>query len=377
MITLREPLLSQASPALRLLLNCGAMGAPPEWEGAPEWDVFLALVRHHRLGPQVVRALSGQPEVPPHITRALTHEARTAALRELTQAAELARVATVLTTAGVPLLALKGPVEALLCRGALGRRPAVDVDVFIPPDAVDHAMYALGQAGWRTGPADSGPGGPRRARRDNHFGLHRGTCGPRVEVHWRFLRIHADYPLTVDEALAIAEPLTLAGCVVRTLPLVPRVLYLCAHGSHHCWDQVSRLLDIALYLSRGLPPEVGQDAARMGLERPLLLAVSLAHHLLRAPVPAWLDQARAPGRAVVRLAARAVARWDTPISPPGGGFARWDRLSYALALHQNGADRLAALTERLWRKLAPGPAPGPTPPARPPSDPTSYGERAG
>ncbi len=353
---LRESFGLQISDTLRLLLAC-AVGSVGPGDGAPDWDHFLTLVRYHRLTPQAADALSGRSDVPAPITRALTREVRSAAVSGLQQAAELAQVAEVLDAAGIPLLALKGPVESILCRGALGHRPAVDIDVFVPPEAATRTLLALRQSGWDILP-NSDTNRALHARRDYHCELRRGTHGPRVELHWRLLRIHADYPLTVVDALAIAEPLELAGRVVRTLPLAHRILYLCAHGSHHFWDRASRLLDISLYLRHGLPPEVEPLALRMGLERPLLLSVHLAHHLLGAPVPAWLERARTPGTGVTKLAARALARWDRVSPSPGNSFARWERLSYALALHPPGVGRFNALGERLWRKLAPGQALG-------------------
>ncbi len=350
----RKPIMYGTSPALQLLLDCCTGNGHSETL-VLDWDHFLALVQYHRVGPQAHSALLGVPDMPTRVTEALARFARLSAFNGLAQGAELAMVASVLDRAGIPVLALKGPVEDLLCRGGLGNRSAVDVDIFIPPALVKEAVIALGKAGWRGSSGHSDPASPWRSNRDNHCWLRRGTDYPNVELHWRLLRIHTDFPLTVEQALTLAEPISLGGEVIRTLPLAHRILYLCAHGSHHIWDQISRLLDISAYLVRGMPPQVGTLAVEMGLERPLLLAIHLAHRILDAPVPGWLGHVLSHDTDVADLAERAVNFWDVPKRLSDGGLGRWDRLSYALALHHNTAGRTRALAERLWRKLSPGP----------------------
>ena len=332
------------SRELRFLLACarGEAVAVP----ALDWRRLLWMATRHRLTPQVAQALAGRPEVPAEVVATLARGTRQAAVTGLAQAAEMVRVTTVLEAAGIPALALKGPVEALLCRGGLGQRPSSDIDLHVAEEHIAGAIAALGQAGWRP----DLPGLAQVAGKPwvgaFECTLRRAAGAPAVELHWRFTSTFATFPLTMAEALGRSIAVELAGGSVRTLPTAERFLFLCAHGCKHGWAMVSHLLDIAVYLHRGIPPEIAGLARRMRLRRVLTLSVHLAHVLLAAPLPAWLPEAGPADSRIRRLAGMTVAAMDLGPDEPdgwGGGGGRVRRLRYGWALAEGPSGKLSLL----------------------------------
>ena len=304
------------SRELRFLLACarGEAVAVP----ALDWRRLLWMATRHRLTPQVAQALAGRPEVPAEVVATLARGTRQAAVTGLAQAAEMVRVTTVLEAAGIPALALKGPVEALLCRGGLGQRPSSDIDLHVAEEHIAGAIAALGQAGWRP----DLPGLAQVAGKPwvgaFECTLRRAAGAPAVELHWRFTSTFATFPLTMAEALGRSIAVELAGGSVRTLPTAERFLFLCAHGCKHGWAMVSHLLDIAVYLHRGIPPRDRRPGpAHAAATRADAVGPS-------GPCPAGGPLARVAARGRPgRFPDPAAGRDDGGGHGPGAGRTRW------------------------------------------------------
>jgi hypothetical protein len=100
-----------------------------------DWDQLMRMVRQHRLGPllhwQLARMRPALP-IPTRVSDALAASAKKSAFRSLVLQLELSLIHRLLTAAGIPYQAMKGPFLALHAYPRPGLRPMRDLDILVP-----------------------------------------------------------------------------------------------------------------------------------------------------------------------------------------------------------------------------------------------------
>jgi hypothetical protein len=208
--------------------------------------------------------------------------------RNLSLTRELLNVLAMLESVGVPVVAYKGPVLAMVAYGDTSLRQFSDLDLLVSRLDLGKVKVLLKSEGYGASYTLT----PRQERA--HLAR---TCelgfdlpDPRVylDVHWRFA---ADYlgggP---DEGLALARRrrVNMGNATAPSLDPEDMLLVLCVNGAFHLWSRLLMVCDVAELIET----HQGWDwaglierARSQGLLRMLLLGVSLAAELLEAPVP--------------------------------------------------------------------------------------------
>lgn len=327
-----------------------ASGDPPI-----DWPRLLRLAGRHGLLPLMTRSLglcpiAGQPR---DLEKTLADKVKPGLGRAIRHAAELIRVAGALETAGVPVLSLKGPLEAVRIYGDIGLRPVRDIDLYVRPADAGRAGRLLGGLGYR-------PLVPEIAARLGSAWIAPGqatfrnaSAATALDLHWRLAE--TSRPLfDMDRAISLRTERSFEGARLHTLPDEARFLHLCQHGSSHGWSRLIWLCDIAEILRNGDTGDAGRIrslARASGQERGLLLACHLAATLLDAPLPAALADALQPDGGIGDMARRITRDGDRDAAPdrPDTLAARCRSLRRQLWL-QDGVSARAGL---LWRRLLP------------------------
>ena len=293
-----------------------------------DWKKFLRIVKRHRIGGLVYRALTKLPSVagvPVNVQEALSLEATRIATHNLRLAAEAVRIDRLMAQSNINAAFLKGTALAKLAYNDIGVRHSKDVDLLIPPQSLEVAMGVLTDAGYRV----SHPRGLRPShlpwlkRVNHHIALVHPVRRTEVELHWRVTRNPRMLPdLPAPESWIAVE--IAHGTALRTFPVHDLILYLCAHGAGHCWFRMKWLVDIALLIAPMRESELRallRHAADVGMIRPLAQALLLASSILALPLPPVLVKELDDGRAVrllVKAAATAMYRIDEPYDVPFG-----------------------------------------------------------
>jgi hypothetical protein len=173
--------------------------------------------------------------------RELQLHAAAIAARSLSFAKELARICDAFRAAGVPLLALKGPVASQQLYGDLTLRSFADVDV-IAEDAV------RGEAILRDLGYDDGLTAAQRAtkhRFHNGTAFSSKTTQTTIDFHWRFGHVQFPLALAFGDAWERRSEVSLAGTTVATLGLTDLALFTCSHAAKHFWTPFETLAQIA------------------------------------------------------------------------------------------------------------------------------------
>ncbi len=158
--------------------------------------------------------------------------------------ASIERLAALFGAAGIPVLALKGPVFAERYHHTVSDRPSIDVDLLLRPDALPAALRLLREAGYTS---DAEIEAAYLLAHSHH--LHFDRAGePQLELHFRAYHGFG-VSMPASALMDRAEPYVFNG---RTPTLVAspedEVLYLCAHAAGHSFVRLLWLYDLKLVL---------------------------------------------------------------------------------------------------------------------------------
>ena len=290
-----------------------------------------------------------------------------------------AQVGALLGAAGVPCLHIKGPTVATW-RDLYdeGERDWGDVDILLPPSAMDRALDVLLASGF----SHRDPGLRWRTSEDHALTLWhdpdgRATHGAAAEVdmHHRFQGIEGDAQRAFDELWRRREPATLAGLDVWYPDLTGRSLILVLNAARDptgakAREDLRRLLATATDADWARTIALGRrvgalQAVRAGVEmesagRDLVTRTALADVHVSA---AWRLRTQASTRTAVRIEelremgtlakVRTIATWVVPspavirMRDPKAAGSTWRLLRAYAARYGEGVGGLRRSTHEL------------------------------
>ena len=252
-------MLKNRSGELQLLLACGRSAhrdtrhaeVTPFIAACRDWDELLRLTRRHIALPLLWKCLVDHPDVPADVRARLQAEQSAAVIRSLRLAGFLAETAQAFASAGIRMIALKGPALAAQILGDPAMRQSIDLDIHVHPRHVARADALLRKLGFE-------PNVPRFDRP-----LHRRYFmalvhemqyldwrrGAMIELHWRpvfnpfLIDVADDWPEATEEVRV--------GRVGVLVPApIEQLTYLCMHGAKHHWAALRWLFDLVPLLQR-------------------------------------------------------------------------------------------------------------------------------
>lgn len=301
----------------RLLLLELLSGKDVPFDG--DAGAFLT-VAPKKLHPFLFLRLRGTP-IPDAVQNTLGAAYRHAAMRELRRGVELRRIGAALTAADVRFLVLKGPVLAASVYPDRASRTMTDLDFLVAADDMSRAMDAMRGAGYSVPPRFIGA---TLEAGDEPPLIHDDPGGPSIELHTML-----DSLPNERAALAAMWPHARRVDVGHgvTLPALERgefFAHVAVHVSkHHRFEgELRSLLDVALLLRA---EELEWEALfaeweRRGIAEWIVLAGTLAHVLLDAPLPRAFAGRRAPDSALA-IAAELLWIHDKTAVPQSLTFA--------------------------------------------------------
>ena len=277
-----------------------------------DWARFMRVIRRHRLEGMARNGLaSAGVAMPPELAAALETRADMIAQRSVAMAAESARLQKAFDEADIVNLVLKGSAVTALAYDNVPIKQAWDIDLVVPPEAVEKAIILLGMAGYRmVSPAEKLSLEQFRiyialgrefifARRDQMF----------VELKWSL----DQNPSVLPGITARSPSQTIAGpgaAPIRTLSKDDLFSYICVHGGRHCFSRLKWLADIAALLAKESAEEIARlyrAADQRGAGRSAGEALLLCGQFLNADIPPPLLAELESDWAIVTLARASIA----------------------------------------------------------------------
>jgi hypothetical protein len=274
-----------------------------------DWDLFVRVVRRHRIDGLVFEALNAAGISLPHTTHdVLKAAAERQANKSLRYAGESIRMSRLLCDAGIPAACLKGAPLSMMAFRSLALRHCRDIDLLVSPASALDADEVLSKAGY-TLEMPIGPHSLRQKQdwiRDRKHFEYKSGSGIPLEVHWRLF----DNPHLLDievDASSWTEIPILGKNSLATLASPDLLLYLCVHGANHMWFRLKWLVDVQALLGQSGPGVVERlkaDAVTHHCERSVAQALALTRLLF--DVPDLLAATDAASNALVRSALTAM-----------------------------------------------------------------------
>lgn len=246
-------------PTGRLLIACLrstlAAGQSPEVAEAAidfqDWPTFLDSAGTHGLLPIIAgcfdaNGIRAPDKVKATLDAALFENAR----RVLVMSEEVNRVIRLFDAAGIPALAVKGPVSAWTLYEDPAYRVFSDLDLLVPPHSVPDARRILSGCGYEPmGPARFGVAREAFLPRLTEMVYQNSRSGIHIDLHWE-LTPRDWYASLPPDLWARTRTVAINGCAVRTLSEEDTFLHLCFHGAKHGWSNLNWLLDVCGLLMR-------------------------------------------------------------------------------------------------------------------------------
>ncbi len=313
------------------------------------WKCVERKANYHSVMPLVAYALKkyGGDLVPQELREQFQQRLLLTARTNMLWLQEWRRILLAFEAAGIPVISLKGPAFALLAYGNIALREFTDLDLLVKPGDVSKARDALVREGYQLRfhmASDSDAALFRSGNRQLDFvNSEHGTL---IDLHWGALHEMFSFQLPVDQLFEAAQVEHTEGISFLSLSSEHLLLYLCAHGTKHCWLNLRWLCDLACHVwaAQGLNWEVCIHWAEVAncdlvLKHSLLLAQQVLGLELPSAVRSYCDAANA--RALADTARSFLFR-------DGGHLGYGEALRYHLAFAKDWRDRSRLVHERVF-----------------------------
>ncbi len=282
-----------------LLLQCGRKSfgsrqtalVESALNGPLNWTFILDQAQHHCILPFLyanLRTHGYLDRAPSEVRDALEACIRGIAARNLALIGELARILRALEGAGIEAIPFKGPAAAVVAYGDSSVRTFADLDILVDPADLDRAEAVLVEGGYQPALALT----PRQKRDYLKTECALQFCRPIgkfvVELHWRFFERDASLDLFIDTIWLRSTPIRIGGISVPSLAVEDLLLYLCAHGTKHCWERLEWIACVAELVERHPHMDwqaVLARAEQYGIVRVLHLGLWLSNSVYGVSLP--------------------------------------------------------------------------------------------
>ncbi len=253
------------------------------------WPALLELASAHAVVPMLAEVL------PPPLYPPLQQAASALQRSSLAQSAELARLAGLLSSRNIRMIALKGPLLSRRLYGDVGIRTSGDIDILIHPQDVLITRNALLSAGYRLASTLHWSTDAATFRSRESEIVFNAPSEISVDLHWRSLPPYFASAMDGVDLWNSLETVELAGQSIQTLQPEALLIYLCAHGSKHMFERLAWICDIARFLM--VSPDLNwekiiRQAKAAGALRQVVLGVRVAQTVMGAPAVEQLPKDR-------------------------------------------------------------------------------------
>ncbi len=297
---------ARINPELELMLCCARTQLDREVSDRRDallqqdldWESVLHLTSVHRVVPLVFRNLTSAPPglLPARALEQLQAGYREAIRSNLFLTAELLRLLKLISANGLDVIPYKGPALAEILYGSVCLRQFGDLDILVRKEQVSQAKELLMRNGYRLEWPEI-PLTPAQERAHleakYNYKLMRNDGHVAIELHWSISPRYFSFPPDTGWLWQNAVESRLSGEKIRSFGVEDWLLILAVHGANHCWNRLGWVCDVAELLRRFPDLNVerlDKQAGQFGCRRMLHLALLLAHNLLDAPLPPFLQE---------------------------------------------------------------------------------------
>jgi len=344
---------------MRLIVQCARTFLSPGESAAlssavarvEDWHLVEQIAERHCLTPVVAFVLfqHAAAAVPGDVAQPFRQGALRLARNNLALAKEWLQLLQLFEDAELPVISLKGPALASTAYGDLAWREFHDLDLLIHSKDVRRARDILLHNGYELWSTTLNNSDTELLRsRNRQLCFTNAQHGAAIDLHWGALHEMFSFQLPADQLWKQARVEHWNDLSFLSLAPEHLLLYLCAHGSKHCWRNLCWLCDIAA-LVEAHPQMDWPECLRLAesSDSALLLqhTLLLTQQVLGLKVPEVVRSSASNDERALELAAIAY-QFLFPTS--GDSPRRLDALRYHLALTEHWRSRARLIVDRIF-----------------------------
>jgi hypothetical protein len=224
----------------------------------------------------------GANRVPRDVLDQLRDEFNQTAQRNMLMTLRLLKLLDHFAQNGIEAIPYKGPVLTSQAYGNVALRKIMDLDLFIRQENVPRAAELLVHQGFRAAGLTSAQMA-LHLKFHSELIFHHPQTGELVELHWKLTDEYFCFSPDAEKLWQRAEDQPFAGRTIRVFSAADQLLFLCVHGTQHCWNRLEWICGVS-ELNRSSPDidfeAISAEARRLGSGRMFNLGLALAHDLL-------------------------------------------------------------------------------------------------
>ncbi len=276
-----------------LLLCCGTTEVSPKIKALVaenlDWEYILKTARRHRVMALLYWHLQSicPAAVPQQVLTSLQKALRKNIHHSLHLTKELLNLLPLFEAAAIPVLTLKNPILTQLTYNKLALRQFSDLDILVQPEQVHEVNQILRDNGYQPRFYFTPAQETLFLKYDHERAFYHPEKSIKIDIHWSIISHKFSFSPHSKTLLQNPYHVTIGNQKVPTISPENRLLFLCAHGAKHNWNQLNWIADIAQLLKQQSFSwdKVKTKAGTFGTQTMLLLGLYLPYKLFNAPLP--------------------------------------------------------------------------------------------
>ena len=351
---------------IELLLACSRTEIAAELENKIDsltrkeldWQLFCQLAGRHQLIPLVYHNLASicKDAVPAEILSQMRNKYANRARSNLFITAELLKIHRLFEKNGIFAIPFKGMTLAMTAYKNLAFRESCDIDLLISKQNFPKATELLSTLGYETiGYIAEVKDNPevrygsflQSENKQKGYGFYNQQKNIEIDLQWSVtLKAKSHYfNLNFKQLKENTSDVCLAGNKLPQFAPEVMVLYLCFHGSKHCWQSLKWVCDLSEFINSHPNlnwQQIEQQAQELNLTTMFYLGLLLVHNFYQTSIPDFLLVKIFQNRKAVALYEQVRKLIFTR------PFTKWEDYSFVLQLTDSWLGRLKFLSHLLF-----------------------------
>jgi hypothetical protein len=310
--------------------------------GISDWDTVLALSIKHGISLLLYANLKRVcPElIPVGVMNRLKRIYRNTTAKNLSYESTLLQILKLFEDNGISAVPFKGPLLAEQIYDDIGLRQFDDLDILIKKNDALRARNILIGNGYHSNITLDPTIEKKYLESENFFSFYNHNGWPDIDLHWEMTGRYLLKPVYLDPLEKELKSVDLMGQTVPCLPDALMLVYLCVHGTSHCWSRLEWIVCFTEMLRQNISelPKALTISENMGCKRMLFLGLYLSHDIFNFPIPEELRTEIMRHRGIIR----AVGKIKQNILNPkaySDGNAEWRFSSLHIQIRDTYVDR--------------------------------------
>lgn len=312
--------------------------------GVSDWQNIFHTSTSHGICPLVYRSLKTACNdlIPDVIHEQFKALCRSNAEKNLAISASLLTILEIFKSHDILAVPFKGPILAEQAYGNIDLRMFSDLDIFIKEKDAIRAKKLLAENSYIADVNLSPLEERRYLEFENSFSFYHPKGGPDIDLHWELTGRYLLKPVYLNPLDRHLKSTDFMGRKLFTLPPDLMLVYLCVHGTSHCWERLEWLCSFSEMVNRRHHLDLSDVltlAETMGCKRMLYLGLLLCNQLLGTKIPGNVMNEILHNRGVVKACKKIKNMIFAPktITP---GDAAWRFSPLHIQLRDTFSDRV-------------------------------------